>query len=56
MGNKQGFKTYEDHLKARYGNIGDTKRDEFEINAKAFMVGEMIKEARTSAEFFRREP
>jgi len=49
MGKQKGFKTFEEHLGARYGKIGEKKRDDFEISAKAFIVGEMIKEARKSA-------
>ncbi len=41
--------TFEEHLNQRYGKIGDEKRTEFEIKAKAFAIGEMLKEARTDA-------
>ena len=43
------FTTFEEHLEERYGKIGTKKRDEFELRAKAFMIGEMIKEARKTA-------
>ena len=33
-------------LEKRYGKIGTTKRTEFEIKAKAFAIGEVIKEER----------
>ena len=36
-------------LDIKYGKIGTEKRDEFEAKAKAFVVGEMIKEARKEA-------
>ena len=49
MGEKMKQTTFEEHLEARYGKIGTRERDEFEIGAKAFMVGEMIKEARRMA-------
>lgn len=38
--------TFEDHLTKRYGKIGTKKRTEFEIKAKAFAIGEIIKEER----------
>ncbi|WP_027003639.1 helix-turn-helix domain-containing protein [Hugenholtzia roseola] len=41
--------TLEDHLSKRYGEIGTPKRDAFEANAKAFLFGEMLKEARREA-------
>jgi ribosome-binding protein aMBF1 (putative translation factor) len=49
MGKKINFTTFEEHLEERYGKIGTKKRDEFELRAKAFMIGEMIKEARKTA-------
>jgi DNA-binding XRE family transcriptional regulator len=49
MEEKTNFTTFEAHLEERYGKIGSTERDEFEIKAKAFIIGEMIKEARKQA-------
>lgn len=49
MGDQVNYTTFEDHLENRYGKIGAKKRDAFEMKAKAFMIGEMIKEARKSA-------
>lgn len=49
MGDQVNYTTFEDHLENRYGKIGTKKRDAFEMKAKAFMIGEMIKEARKSA-------
>ena len=46
---KQNIKTFEEHLEKRYGKVGTDKRDEFELKAKTFMVGEMIKDARKKA-------
>ncbi|MFN3760764.1 MAG: helix-turn-helix domain-containing protein [Algoriphagus aquaeductus] len=48
MENKQhiDFKTFEDHLDERYGKIGNPNRSSFEAKAKAFAIGEMIKEER----------
>lgn len=41
--------TFEEHLDKRYGEVGSIKRAEFEIKAKAFSIGEMIKEERLLA-------
>lgn len=49
MDKKVNITTFEEHLDERYGKIGTRKRDEFELRAKAFMIGEMIKEARKEA-------
>ena len=38
--------TFEEHLEKRYGKIGTKKRNDFEIKAKAFAIGEIIKEER----------
>ena len=42
--------TFDEHLDERYGKIGSLKRTEFEIKAKAFAIGEIIKEARKEAQ------
>jgi len=39
-------RTFDELLDIKYGKIGTDKRDEFEIKAKSFIIGEMIKEAR----------
>ncbi len=41
--------TFEQHLDTRYGEVGSIKRAEFEIKAKAFAIGEIIKEERLLA-------
>ena len=41
--------TFEEHLDRRYGEIGSIKRTEFEIKAKAFAIGKMIKKERLLA-------
>jgi DNA-binding XRE family transcriptional regulator len=41
--------TWQEHLAKQYGDIGTAKREEFEKNAKAFAIGELIKEARKEA-------
>lgn len=49
MGERTNITTFEEHLAARYGKLGTKKRDNFELQAKAFMIGEMIKETRKEA-------
>lgn len=41
--------TFDQHLDARYGEVGTVKRTDFEIKAKAFAIGEVIKEERRLA-------
>lgn len=44
------IKTFSQHLNERYGEIGTKKRAEFEIKAKSFAIGELIKEERKQAQ------
>jgi ribosome-binding protein aMBF1 (putative translation factor) len=46
---KRKTTSFEDHLSKRYGRRGTEKRTEFEIKAKAFMIGELIREERRLA-------
>jgi HTH-type transcriptional regulator/antitoxin HipB len=41
--------SFDELLDIKYGKLGAPKRDEFEVKAKSFVVGEMIKEARKEA-------
>jgi len=41
--------TFDELLDIKYGKPGTEKRDEFEIKAKSFVVGEMIKDERKKA-------
>ena len=41
--------TFDELLDNRYGKIGTSKRTDFEIKAKAFAIGEVIKEERPLA-------
>ncbi|HXB95896.1 MAG TPA: helix-turn-helix transcriptional regulator [Puia sp.] len=49
MATKKKITSLEDHLSKRYGRRGTEKRTEFEIKAKAFMIGELIREERRLA-------
>ena len=42
-------KTFDELLDIKYGQLGTQERNEFELKSKAFIVGEMIKEARKEA-------
>jgi len=46
---KKNITTFNEHLTSRYGRRGTKKRTEFEIKAKAFLIGEVIKEERRLA-------
>jgi DNA-binding XRE family transcriptional regulator len=47
--------TFDEHLDKRYGEIGSEKRTEFEIKAKAFAIGEILREARKEAHMTQEE-
>lgn len=41
--------TFEEHLDQRYGKQGTAERTDFEVKAKAFAIGEILREARKEA-------
>ena len=45
----ENLTTLDDHYTTRYGEMGSEKRINFEIRAKAFLIGELIKEERKNA-------
>jgi len=47
--NNKNIKTFSKHLEDRYGKVGTEKRTDFEIKAKSFAIGELIKEERKQA-------
>ena len=47
--------TFDELLDIKYGKLGTPRRDEFEAKAKAFVVGEMIKDARKKAHLTQEE-
>ena len=47
--------TFEEHLERRYGSLGTSKRTEFEIKAKAYAIGEIIREERKQAHMTQEE-
>jgi ribosome-binding protein aMBF1 (putative translation factor) len=48
-------KTFDEHLDQRYGKTGTEKRTNFEIKAKAFAIGEILREARKQAHMTQEE-
>jgi HTH-type transcriptional regulator / antitoxin HipB len=46
MEKSSSITTFEQHLEKRYGHTGEEKRMAFEAKAKAFAIGELIKEER----------
>ena len=49
------IKTFEEHLDQRYGKIGSERRTDFEIKAKAFAIGEILRDARNEAHMTQEE-
>ena len=47
--------TFEEQLDERYGKIGSESRTEFEIKAKAFAIGELLREARKESRMTQEE-
>lgn len=43
------IKTFDEHLDQRYGKIGSERRIDFEVKAKAFAIGEILRDARNQA-------
>lgn len=52
---KKNTTTWDEHLNKRYGKIGTKKRDVFERQSKAFIIGELIKEERRLANMTQEE-
>jgi HTH-type transcriptional regulator / antitoxin HipB len=48
-------KTFDELLDVKYGRVGTPKRDEFDNKSKAFMIGELIKDARLNAKITQEE-
>ena len=46
---KKNVTTFDELIESRHGKIGTKKRTEFEIKAKSFAIGEIIKEERRLA-------
>lgn len=51
----KNIRTFTQHLDKRYGETGTKARTEFEIKAKSFAIGELIKEERKNANMTQEE-
>lgn len=49
MKDLKNIRSFDELLDAKYGKIGTRARADFEYKAKAFMIGELLKEARKEA-------
>jgi ribosome-binding protein aMBF1 (putative translation factor) len=49
MSKQLEMKSFKRHLDERYGKIGTERRNAFERKSRAFIVGEMLREARRMA-------
>ena len=49
------IKTFDELLEIKYGKIGSSKRDQFHEDAKKYIIGEMIREARRQAKLTQAE-
>ena len=55
MSDLKNIKTFDELLDSKYGKIGSPKRDQFHENAKKYIIGEMIREARRQAKLTQAE-
>jgi ribosome-binding protein aMBF1 (putative translation factor) len=55
MGKDKTITKFEEHLEERYGKIGSKTRTEFDIKAKAFAIGEIIKDERKQSKMTQEE-
>jgi len=55
MKKEKDLTTFEEYLDETYGKIGTKNRTDFEIKAKAFAIGEIIKEERKLAKMTQEE-
>lgn len=47
--------TFDEHIDHRFGKIGTDKRTAFEIKAKSFAIGEILRDARKEAQMTQEE-
>jgi ribosome-binding protein aMBF1 (putative translation factor) len=55
MKQKKDITTFEEYLDKTYGKIGTRTRADFDIKAKSFAIGEIIKEERKNAKMTQEE-
>lgn len=55
MKSKDSITTFEEHLTSQYGEVGSKERNKFELKAKAFVIGELLKDERLEAKMTQEE-
>jgi len=55
MRNRMDISTFDEHLDKEYGPIGTKRRTEFEIKARAFVIGEILRQERKDARMTQEE-
>jgi ribosome-binding protein aMBF1 (putative translation factor) len=55
MKKEKDITTFEEYLEKTYGKIGTKKRADFDIKAKSFAIGEIIKDERKQAKMTQEE-
>ena len=55
MKNDKTITTFDEHLEKKYGKIGSKSRTDFDIKAKAFAIGEIIKDERKQSNMTQEE-
>jgi HTH-type transcriptional regulator / antitoxin HipB len=55
MNNYKGIKTFDELIETEYGKIGTEARNGYEEKAQMFIISEMLKEARKSANMTQQE-
>jgi len=55
MTDLKSIKTFDELLDLKYGKIGSLKRNQFHEDAKKYIIGEMIREARRQAKLTQAE-
>ena len=55
MKKEKDLTTFEEYLDETYGKVGTKTRTDFEIKAKAFAIGEIIKDERKKAKMTQEE-
>lgn len=51
----ENITTFDEHLDEKYGRVGTQSRTDFEIKAKAFAIGEILRDARKEAHMTQEE-
>jgi HTH-type transcriptional regulator / antitoxin HipB len=55
MKNDKTITSFDEHLEKKYGKIGSESRTNFDIKAKAFAIGEIIKDERKQSKMTQEE-